>query len=96
MIVWPAEDGWPYPDALGDLVDVAGEADDDLLSVRTDTHLFDTLDGLEREVVAARFGLRGHELRTMSELHAELGLTDAAIEGALGSGLEKLRNHLSP
>lgn len=95
MILWPAEDGWPYPDALGDLVDIAGEADDDLLSVRTDTHLFDTLDGLEREVVAARFGLQGHEVRTLQELHTDLGLTDAAIQEALGSGLEKLRNHLS-
>lgn len=95
MILWPAEDGWPYPDALGDLVDIAGETDDDLLSVRTDTHLFDTLDGLEREVVAARFGLQGHEVRTIQELHADLGLTDAAIQEALGSGLEKLRNHLT-
>ena len=95
MTLWPAEDGWPYPDALGDLVDVAGEADDDLLSVRTDTHLFDSLDSLEREVVAARFGLRGHEVRTVHELHDELGLPDAAIDTALGSGLAKLRLHLS-
>ena len=44
MTMWAAEDGWPYPDALGDFVDLAGEADDDLLSVTADTHLFDTLD----------------------------------------------------
>lgn len=95
MTLWAVEDGWPYPDALGDFVDVAGEADDDLLSVRADAHLFDTLDPLEREVVAAQFGLRGHEVRTLAELHDELGLSDAAIETALGSGLEKLRIHLS-
>ena len=95
MTLWAAEDGWPYPDALGDFVDLAGEADDDLLSVRADTHLFDSLDPLEREVVAAQFGLRGHEQRTVAQLHDDLGLTDAAIETALGSGLEKLRIHLS-
>ena len=95
MTLWAAEDGWPYPDALGDFVDVAGEADDDLLSVRADTHLFDTLDPIEREVVAARFGLRGHEIRTLAQLHDDLGVTDAALETALGSGLEKLRIHLS-
>ena len=95
MTLWAAEDGWPYPDALGDFVDVAGEADDDLVSVRADAHLFDTLDPLEREVVAAQFGLRGHALRSVAQLHEELGLTDEAIEAALGSGLEKLRIHLS-
>ena len=26
MTLWAAEDGWPYPDALGDFVDLAGEA----------------------------------------------------------------------
>lgn len=95
MTAWPAEEGWPYPDALGDLVDIAGEADDDLLSVRTDAHLFDSLDALEREVVAARFGLRGHATRSVDELHHDLGVADLEIERALLSGLEKLRGHLS-
>ncbi len=95
MTLWAAEDGWPYPDALGDFVDLAGEADDDLLSVTVDTHLLDSLDPLEREVVSAQFGLRGHELRTVAQLHDDLGLSDAAIASALGSGLEKLRIHLS-
>ena len=95
MTLWAAEDGWPYPDALGDFVDLAGEADDDLLSVTVDTHLLDSLDPLEREVVSAQFGLRGHELRTAAQLHDDLGLSDATIASALGSGLEKLRIHLS-
>jgi DNA-directed RNA polymerase sigma subunit (sigma70/sigma32) len=95
MTLWPAEDGWPYPDSLGDFVDVAGEADDDLVSMRADTHLFDSLDSLEREVISARFGLRGHQMRTAAELHSDLGLPDADIEGAFGSGLAKLRTHLS-
>ena len=45
--------------------------------------------------MSAQFGLRGHELRTVAQLHDDLGLTDAAIASALGSGLEKLRIHLS-
>jgi DNA-directed RNA polymerase sigma subunit (sigma70/sigma32) len=95
MTLWAAEDGWPYPDALGDLVDVAGEADDDLLSVQIDRHLLDDLDGLEREVVMARFGLQGHEVRTMKQLRSDLHLPRTEIRDALGSGLEKIRMHLS-
>ena len=95
MTLWAAEDGWPYPDALGDLVDVAGEADDDLLSVTVDRHLLDSLDPVEREVVLARFGLQGHEVRTMKQLRCVLHLPRDEIRDALGSGLEKLRIHLS-
>ena len=95
MTLWANEDGWPYPDALGDFVDLAGEADDDLLSVTADNHLFDTLDPIEREVVAARFGLRGHEVRSMKQLRGDLGIPSDDIRSALGSGLEKLRIHLS-
>ena len=95
MTLWAAEDGWPYPDALGDLVDVAGEADDDLLSVMVDRHLLDSLDDVEREVVLARFGLQGHEVRSMKQLRGDLHLPRGEIRDALGSGLEKLRIHLS-
>lgn len=95
MTLWPAEDGWPYPDALGDLVDLAGEADDDLLAVRVDTHLFDSLTDLEREVIAARFGLQGHSVRTMTELRGDLGVDGDDIRHAYADGLEKLRIHLS-
>lgn len=95
MTLWAAEDGWPYPDALGDLVDVAGEADDDLLAIRVDTHLFDSLSELEREVIAARFGLRGHPVRTMTELGGDLGVGGEDLRHAYQDGLEKLRLHLS-
>jgi RNA polymerase nonessential primary-like sigma factor len=95
MTLWPTEDGWPYPDALVDFVDLTGETDDDLLSLSNDTHLLDSLNPLEREVVTARFGLRGHELRSMKQLHADLGLPRQDIRIALGSGLAKLRTHLS-
>jgi DNA-directed RNA polymerase sigma subunit (sigma70/sigma32) len=92
---WPAEEGWPYPDALGDIVDITKDSDDDLFSITNDTHLLDSLDPLEREVVSARFGLRGHEVRTMKQLHADLGLPRNDLKLALGSGLAKLRTHLS-
>lgn len=95
MTLWSVEDGWPYPDALGDLVDVGGEADDDLVAVRVDTHLLDSLSDLEREVIAARFGLRGHPVRTMSELGADLGIEGDDLDSAYRHGLEKLRIHLS-
>ena len=95
MTRWAAEEGWPYPDPLGDLVEVGGEADDDLLSVRTDTHLLDSLTGLEREVVTARFGLGGHEFRSMKQLCGDLHLPRHDVKMALGSGLEKIRTHLS-
>ncbi|MDP9442392.1 MAG: hypothetical protein M3P34_09520 [Actinomycetota bacterium] len=93
--LWPADDGWPYPDALGDLVDVESDADDELLSVLTDSHLLDSLEPLEREVLSARFGLRGHEVRTMKQLQGDLGLPRNDLRLALGSGLAKLRSRLS-
>ena len=95
MTRWQVEDGWPYPDALGDVVDVAGEADDDLVAIRVDTHLFDTLSALEREVIAARFGLAGHEVRTMTQLHHDLGVDGDDLRHAYAEGLEKLRIHLT-
>jgi RNA polymerase nonessential primary-like sigma factor len=95
MTLWAAEDGWPYPDALGDIVDIECDPDDDLLSITTDAHLLDSLSPIEREVVAARFGLRGHEVRTMKQLRGDLGLPRADLRVALGSGLAKLRTHLS-
>lgn len=95
MTLWSVEDGWPYPDALGDLVDVAGEADDDLVAIRVDRHLFDSLSDLEREVIAARFGFDGHAVRTMSELRSDLGVEGHDLRSAYSDGLEKLRIHLS-
>ncbi len=94
--LWPAEDGWPYPDAEGELVDPDGGLDDDLLSLRaTPPHLFDDLDPLEREVISARFGLHGAPVRSMKELHADLGVPREQLRLALGSGLAKLRAQLA-
>jgi hypothetical protein len=95
MTLWPAEDGWPYPDALGDFVDLAGEADDHLVAVRVDNHHFDGHTELQREVIAPPFGLPGHEVRTMSQLHLETGIPGPDLRHAYADGLEKLRAHLS-
>jgi DNA-directed RNA polymerase sigma subunit (sigma70/sigma32) len=94
--LWPADDGWPYPDAEGELVDPESGPDDDLLSLRaTPPHLFDDLEPLEREVISARFGLDGAPVRSMKELHAELGVPREQLRLALGSGLAKLRAQLA-
>ena len=92
---WLADEGWPYPDAELEVVDPAGDLDDDLLSVMTDAHLFDDLDPLERRVIGARFGLGGTPVRTMKELRTDLGLPREDLRGAMGSGLAKLRAHLT-
>jgi DNA-directed RNA polymerase sigma subunit (sigma70/sigma32) len=92
---WPTEEGWPYRDGGRELEDPDAELDDDLLSIRVPAiHLLDGLDPLERQVIAAHYGLSGPP-RTMKQLHAELGIPRADLRDALGSGLTKLRTQLS-
>ena len=94
--VWPAEDGWPYPDADMELVDPDGGPDDDLLSLRAaPRHLLDELEPLEREVITARFGLAGTPVRSMKQLLADLGVPRVQLRDAMGSGLAKLRGRLA-
>jgi len=101
--VWPAEDGWPYPDPAADtaaeVADPASASDDDLvtlLALRSPTpHSLDRLEPLEREVLAARFGLWGHPIISMRQLSATTGRPRSEIKDALGSGLAKLRTLLS-
>lgn len=92
---WPTEDGWPYrDDGVGD-VDLASVIDEDVLSLRMERHLLDDLDPLERRVIEAHYGLSGGMPRTMKELRSELGVPRADLRSALGSGLAKLRTHLT-
>ncbi len=94
--VWPAEDGWPYPDSPDEATDLEANIDDDALALRTaSAHLLDGLDDAERRVVAARYGLDGRPPRSVKELRRELGLSRAELRQTLGSGLEKLRSQLS-
>jgi DNA-directed RNA polymerase sigma subunit (sigma70/sigma32) len=92
--LWPAEDGWPYPDSGPEIIDLDAESDDDLMSLQIPTHLFDDLEPLERAVIEGRFGLGGSAVRSMRELHEELDVPRADLRAALGSALEKLRAHL--
>ena len=93
--VWPAEDGWPYPDSGPEVPDPQGEIDDDLMSLLARSpHLFDTLDAVERRVITQHYGLDGQQPCTMRELHNQMGLSRADLRAALGSGLGKLRSRL--
>jgi len=92
--VWPSDDGWPYPDTERETIDLSGEVDDDALSVRLTPSLLNSLDPLERVLIASRYGLGGTPVRTMKQLHSDLGLPRDQLRNALGSGLAKLRSQL--
>lgn len=93
--IWPAEDGWPYPDGETEVIDLDADVDDDLLSVTApSSHLFDDLEPLERRVITGLYGLGGVPARSFQQLHDELGVPDADLRSALGSGLGKLRTNL--
>ena len=92
---WQTEDGWPYADVEGEEADPAAMVDDDLLSMQlTSGTVLSGLEPLEREVLAARFGLGGVPVRSMKELHSELGVPRSDLRSAMGSGLQKLRTQL--
>jgi Sigma-70, region 4 len=92
---WPTDDGWPYQDSGPEVEDPDGQLDDDLLSLRVPAvHLLDRLNPLERQVIAAHYGLDG-PARTMKQLHADLGIPRADLRDVLGTGLAKLRTQLS-
>lgn len=94
--LWPAEDGWPYPDTDFEVADPDGEVDLDLVALHAGSdHLLDGLDELERQVITAHYGLAGAPACTMKELHTQTGIPRAALREALGSGLCKLRAQLS-
>ena len=93
--VWPAEDGWPYPDTGTEISDLAADIDVDVLSLRADSlHLLDALDDTERQVITARYGLNGHPPRSVKQVRADLGLSGPDLRLVLGSALEKLRSQL--
>jgi DNA-directed RNA polymerase sigma subunit (sigma70/sigma32) len=92
--VWPSEDGWPYPDTERETIDLSSEVDDDALSVRLTPTLLNSLDPLERILIASRYGLGGTPIRSMKQLHSDLGLPRDELRNALGSGLAKLRTQL--
>ena len=98
--LWPGDPGWPSPefdaDAPADVFDPDGEIDIDAVCLHAaQDHVFDDLSATERTVLAARFGLAGAPVRTMKELHTELGLTRHQVREELESALAKVRAHLA-
>jgi DNA-directed RNA polymerase sigma subunit (sigma70/sigma32) len=93
---WPTGDGWPYADSGVEEEAMGAEPDVDLLALTIPPpHLYEDLEPLEREVIRSRFGLAGTPVRSMKQLHADLGVPRADLRMALGSGLAKLRDHLT-
>jgi DNA-directed RNA polymerase sigma subunit (sigma70/sigma32) len=95
--VWPSDDGWPYPDTSSDLdvIDLDGAIDEDTIALRADAHLFASLSPLEHDVLCARYGLDGAPVRSMKQLHVDLGVPRADLRDALGTALAKVRAHLA-
>ncbi|MHB8671837.1 MAG: hypothetical protein ACYDAD_14965 [Acidimicrobiales bacterium] len=95
--LWPNEDGWPYPDQEeGPVVLETEGIDEDEASLRwAPDRVLSRLDPLERTVIMSRYGLCGAPMRSMKQLHAELGLPREDLRLALGSGLAKLRTELA-
>jgi DNA-directed RNA polymerase sigma subunit (sigma70/sigma32) len=97
-----SEDGWPYPDdddvdEQFEPIDLRAEADDDLVALHALSRraVFD-LSSTERTVIARRFGFDGQPPSTLSELHAQLGLSRREIREVLLEGITKLRTQLGP
>lgn len=97
--LWPGDAGWPSPEAEEidslDVVDLDAEVDLDALAWHAPPpHLFDGLTQTELTILGARFGLGGQPVRSMKELHVELGLTRHEVRDTLASALAKLREQL--
>lgn len=95
--LWPGDPGWPAPEVERnrfDMPDPSGEIDLDAVSLHAQPHLLDDLTSLERTVLAARFGMGGTPVRSMKELHADLGMTRHQVRDVLETALSKLRRRL--
>ncbi|MDP8986750.1 MAG: hypothetical protein M3N11_00140 [Actinomycetota bacterium] len=98
--LWPGDPGWPAPEAdttpVAEVSDPSGEIDLDAVCLHAaQAHLLDDLSPLERTVLVARFGLGGAPVRSIKELHADLGLTRHQVREALETGLSKVRARLA-
>ena len=92
--LYPTDDGWPYPDAVGVELAVDDEIDLDALELRVDPHAFADLTELEYYVVAHRYGLSCAPC-SMKDLARELGCSHAEARDVLGAALDKLRTRLT-
>ncbi|HEX6592855.1 MAG TPA: RNA polymerase sigma factor RpoS [Moraxellaceae bacterium] len=74
-------------------MDPSQQVQDEDIRVNLDQWL-DTLPDKQREVLARRFGLRGHEVATLEEVGEEIGLTRERVRQIQVDGLKRLRELL--
>lgn len=74
-------------------LDPSQQVQDEDIRVNLDQWL-DTLPDKQREVLARRFGLRGHEVATLEEVGEEIGLTRERVRQIQVDGLKRLRELL--
>jgi DNA-directed RNA polymerase sigma subunit (sigma70/sigma32) len=91
--LFPAEDGWPYPDTDGE-TPAADDIDLDLLELRVDTHCYDALTGAERRVLFLRYGLGNERAHTMKDIARTFDLTHTEARELLGRAIDKVRTRL--
>jgi RNA polymerase nonessential primary-like sigma factor len=73
--------------------DPADKVQDDDMRVSLD-HWLDELPDKQREVLARRFGLRGHDVATLEAVGEEIGLTRERVRQIQVDGLKRLREVL--
>lgn len=73
--------------------DPADKVQEDDMRVNLD-HWLDELPDKQREVLARRFGLRGHEVATLEAVGEEIGLTRERVRQIQVDGLKRLREVL--
>lgn len=88
-----SDEGWPYPDGAPEPV-ADDDIDLDVLELRADPHLYDSLTDDERRVLLARFGLADGRARSMKELAREHDMTHADVRRVLEAALHKIKTKL--
>ena len=103
---WPYDDGEVSTEEMMLTGDEVGEWtsvpptedpwDDDAIALHAFApHLLDDLDPLECAAITARFGIGGAPVRSLRDVSQEMGVPKEQLRAALGSGLAKIRSHLT-
>jgi RNA polymerase nonessential primary-like sigma factor len=90
------------PDSEKTLVETLADHNaEDPADIIQDNNIRDSIDGWlnqlpekQREVLARRFGLRGHEMSTLEEVGEEIGLTRERVRQIQVDALKRLREIL--
>lgn len=91
--LFPSDDGWPYPDAIG-IEQTADVPDLDALEL-LGPRAFATLTDVERDALFWHFGLQGQVALGMKDLAVALGCTRTEARDLVGSAIDKVRVRLS-